>query len=289
MGIRTVGSWICGWDFHNHTNIEEDLNYFVSLNPTYQQLTRLSPFPGTALWYQLKKEGRLKNVPWEDVHFWSGTQKNLGLEEHETLNYVEHGYDLLYRTWGPSMLRRLDVELNGYDYCKKSSNPVLHDHKSVFFRKQCGMVWTLLAAMEKFAPNSIVRRRVKQTGKKYLEIIGEPTPVMQYLSKNILRLASGEYMKQLNNPSFYGPKLEPFKKYIYHKSSNENEDIPYRTEWPTKPSFKVRKDMFSENFRYFALEQMMKLKRSTSRSKSDPIIDDYLMGMVNRRAFGFGL
>jgi len=289
MGIRTVGSWICGWDFHNHSNIEEDLNYFVALNPTYQQLTRLSPFPGTELWNQLKAEGRLKDVPWDDVHFWSGTQKNLGLEEHETLNYVEHGYDLLYRTWGPSMLRRLDVQLNGYSYCMKSSNLILHDHKSVFFKKQCGMVWTMLAALERFAPNGIVRRRVKQTGKKYLDIIGEPTPIMQYLSKNILRLASDEYLKQLRNPSYYRPKVEPFKKYIYHKSSNGDQDVPYYTEWPTKPSFNVRKDMLTENLRYFALEQMMKIKRSASQSKSDAIIDEYLIGMVNHRAFGFGL
>jgi hypothetical protein len=112
---------------------------------------------------------------------------------------------------------------------------------------------------------------------------------MQYLSKNILRLASDEYRKQLRNPSFYRPKTEPFKKYIYHKASNGDEDIPYTTEWPTQPSFKVRKEMFSENLRYFALEQMIKLKRSTSKSKSDPVIDNYLMGMVNRRAFGFGL
>jgi len=151
------------------------------------------------------------------------------------------------------------------------------------------MVWTMLAALERFAPNGIVRRRVKQTGKKYLDIIGEPTPIMQYLSKNILRLASDEYLKQLRNPSYYRPKVEPFKKYIYHKSSNGDQDVPYYTEWPTKPSFNVRKDMLTENLRYFALEQMMKIKRSASQSKSDAIIDEYLIGMVNHRAFGFGL
>jgi haloalkane dehalogenase len=289
MGIRTVGSWICGWDFHNHSNIEEDLNYFVALNPTYQQLTRLSPFPGTELWYQLQEEGRLKDVPWEDVHFWSGTQKNLGLEEHETLNIVEHGYDLLYKTWGPSLLRRLDVQLDGYTYCLASSNKILRDHKSVFFKKQCGMLWTLLAAMDRFAPNGIVRRRVQQTGKKYLSVIGEPTPIMQYLSKNILRLATDEYIKQLKNPSYARPKVEPFKKYIYNKLSNGDQDFPYLTEWPTKPSFKVSRDMAMENLQYFGLEQMMKLKRSVARDKSDAVIDGYLLGMVKRRAFGFGL
>jgi len=40
------------------------------------------------------------------------------METHETLNLVEYGYDLLFRTWGPSLLRRLDVQLNGYEYLK---------------------------------------------------------------------------------------------------------------------------------------------------------------------------
>jgi len=33
----------------------------------------------------------------------------------------------------------------------------------------------------------------------------------------------------------------------------------------------------------------MKIKRSTSRGNTDSDIDDYLLGMVSDRAFGFGL
>ena len=55
MGIRTLGAWICGWDYHNHANMYEDLNYFIACKPTYQQLTRLSPFPGTELWRKLSE------------------------------------------------------------------------------------------------------------------------------------------------------------------------------------------------------------------------------------------
>jgi haloalkane dehalogenase len=289
MGIRTVGSWICGWDFHDHTNVLEDLNYFVALSPTYQQLTRLSPFPGTALWQQLRDEGRLQDVPWEDVHFWSGTQKNLGLEDHETLNMVEFGYDLLYRTWGPSMLRRLEVELNGYEYCKRSSNPLLSNHKSLFYKKQCGMVWTLLAAMERFAPNGMVRRRVRQSDKRYRSTIGEPTAVMQLLSDAVVRLAKREHAKLVFNPAYYGAKQEPFKKYVYEKDNGRRKDIPYAVEWPSKPSKEVRREMAAESLRYFFLEKAMKIKRSASRSSSDADIDDYLIGMVSDRAFGFGL
>lgn len=289
MGIRTIGSWICGWDFHDHTNILEDLNYFVALCPTYQQLTRLSPFPGTALYEQLRMENRLKNVPWEDVHFWSGTQKNLGLEDHETLNLVEYGYDLLYKTWGPSLMRRLEVELNGYAYCKQSSNRLLREHKSLFYEKQCGMLRTLLPAMERYAPNGIVRRRAKQLAKKYNAVIGEPTPIMNLVSRALMKYASNEYAELLSNPSFYHPKEEPFKRYTYEKHNGMGSEIPYRTEWPANRSWKVRKDMARESLNYFFLDKAMKVMRITSKGKSNPVIDNYLIDMVSERAFGFGL
>jgi hypothetical protein len=104
-----------------------------------------------------------------------------------------------------------------------------------------------------------------------------------------VKFATREYISQLNNPAHYRPKIEPFKKYIYNKSGAGNSDIPYMTEWPTKRSYKIWKDMTTENLRYFALEQIMRIKRSASPGKSDAIIDEYLLGMVNRHAFGFGL
>ncbi len=288
-GIRTVGSWICGWDFHNHSNIYEDLNYFVALCPTYQQLTRLSPFPGTELWTRLKEEGRLKEVAWEDVHFWSGTQKNLGLEDHETLNLVEEGYALLTNTWGPSMLRRLDVQLNGYAWCRQAANPVLRDHKSLFYKRQCGMLWTLLAAMERFAPNGIVRRRARQTDKKYRALIGEPTAVMALLSEIVVRLAGKDYSKLALDPAHYRPKEEPFKRYVYEKGSDTDGPLPYRTEWPGRPRREIRRARRGESLRYFVLEEALKARRLTARGRTDRVIDDYLIGMVSARAFGFGL
>jgi hypothetical protein len=288
-GIRTVGSWICGWDFHTHANIMEDLNYFVALYPTYQQLTRLSPFPGTPLWDRVKQEGRLKKVTWENMHFWSETQNNLGLEDHETLNLVEYGYDLLYRTWGPSIQRRLDIELDGYAHCMQSANPILRQHKALLFKKHCGMMWTFLPAMERYAPNGMVRRRARMIDKKYRSVIGEPSAVMKLLSDTVLRLASKEYARQLYNPSSFRPKEEPFKRYIYDKTNNGDSAFPYKTEWPTKPSWKVRREKDWESVRYFALEKAMKLKRMASRGQSDPLIDDFLIGLVSDRAFGFGL
>ncbi len=282
MGIRTLGAWICGWDFHNHSNIYEDLNYFVACYPTFQQLTRLSPFPGTVLYEKLMEQNRVRDVPWEDVHFWSGSQENINLETHETLNLTEYGYDLLYKTWGPSILRKLDVTLNGYEFCLKSDNPIMRDHKSLFFKHQAAILWTSIEAMDRFAPNGVVRRRVRKTDEKYRRLIGEPTPIMKYLSKIIEKRAKKFKIKNILDSFNRYPKEEPFKKYLYNKEkSTKDKRIPYKTIEPTKKPFAMK----WTKFEFLVLARLLKTIRSVKRKRSDLKVDDYIIEMVKRRNF----
>ncbi len=286
MGIRTLGAWICGWDFHNHSNIYEDLNYFVACYPTFQQLTRLSPFPGTVLYDKLMEEGRVQEVPWEDVHFWSGAQVNIALETHETLNLTEYGYDLLYKTWGPSMLRRLDVILNGYKFCMSSSNLLMRNHKSVIFKKQSALLWCLLEAMDRFAPNGPVRRRVRKIDEKYRELIGEPTPVMVLLSKAADILAKRFKKKDAFDPFNRHPKEEPFKRYTYSKNKAlTNGAIPYTTEWPTRRSFNTWASMALEDIKFHTITQVARAVRLVNARKGDPDIDQYLIETLKEKNF----
>ncbi len=287
MGIRTVGAWMCGWDFQNHTNMYEDLNYFVSLKPTYQQLTRVSPFPGTPLWEKLREDGRVRDVPWEDVHFWSGAQKNVALEAHETLNLTEYGYDLLYKTWGPSILRRLEVQMNGYDYCRRSDNPMLRRHKALFFKRQCGILWTNLPALDRFAPNGVVRRRTRKADERYRALFGEPTPIMQRLASNMERLVAVYKMRSFFDPLNRHPKEEPCKRYFYDKNGQSGSAIPYRTEID-KPTGALRTKMRRAEITQAVLSATLKAVRYGKRSKSDPVIDDYLISRIHQGWLGFG-
>ncbi|MCP4689841.1 MAG: hypothetical protein GY859_17445, partial [Desulfobacterales bacterium] len=286
MGIRTLGAWVCGWDFHDHTNIHEDLNYFVACYPTFEQLTRLSPFPGTALYDNLMEEGRVREVPWEDVHFWSGAQVNLSLESHETLNLTEFGYDLLYKTWGASMLRKMDVMLNGYQYCMKSSNAVMRNHKSVLFKQQSAMLWALLAPMDRFAPNGVVRRRVRKVDEKYRQLIGEPTPTMKLMSRVCDRLAISFKKKDVIDPHNRRPKEEPFKRYVYEKDgSTTNGAVSYRTEFPNRTSLEKRVAMKWNDFKFSVMLKLVKLVQAMQPDKGDPTVDEYLLKTVERKNF----
>jgi haloalkane dehalogenase len=286
MGIRTLGAWICGWDYHSHANMYEDLNYFVACYPTFQQLTRLSPFPGTVLYDKLEEEGRVMEVPWEDVHFWSGAQRNIALESHETLNLTEYGYDLLYKTWGASMLRKLDVLLRGYEFCLDSDNPIMRDYKSTFFKCQAAMLWNLLYAMDRFAPNGVVRRRVLKIDEKYRQLIGEPTPLMEFLGNLVDKLSIKFKKKTMFDPFNRYPKEEPYKQYLYEKRKKlKSSATPYKTRFPTRRSFKTWNSMKFNDFKFFCLTGIAKTIKRFKGSNGHKDIDNYLIDTVKRKNF----
>jgi hypothetical protein len=285
MGIRTLGAWICGWDYHNHANMYEDLNYFVACKPTYEQLTRLSPFPGTELWRKLKDQGRVMDVPWEDVHFWSGAQKNISMETHETLNLTEYGYDLLYRTWGPSMLRRFEVSLNGYEFSMNSDNPLTRENRSKLFKRSCASTWSLLGAMERFAPNGVVRRRVFKADEKFRELLGEPTKTMELISKGIEKRALKFKMKHMFDPWNRKPREEPAKIYLYNKDKSiKDDDIPYMTKYPNKIPRKIQREMRMNNFKFNLMNRFLRRMVRKKSEKSD--LDELMLDYMEKRSYG---
>ncbi|MFX1279404.1 MAG: B12-binding domain-containing radical SAM protein [Promethearchaeota archaeon] len=287
MGIRTLGAWICGWDYHSHANMYEDLNYFIACKPTYQQITRLSPFPGTELWRKLKEQGRVCEVPWEDVHFWSGAQKNISLETHETLNLTEYGYDLMYRTWGPSMLRRLEVTLNGYEYCLNSDNLLMQEHRSELFKRSSVINWSMLGAMDRFAPNGVVRRRVQKADERFRDLIGEPTPMMELIRRSVEESAVKFKMKHLFDPFGRKPREEPAKRYLYNKDKSiKDDDIPYITEYPNKLPKHIRKDMKRSNFKYKFINKFLNYKFRVKSTKRLSELDEFVLENIRGQTYG---
>jgi hypothetical protein len=209
---------------------------------------------------------------------------NTNLETHETLNLTEYGYKLLYETWGPSLLRRLDVVLNGYEYWMKSDNETMRKHKTKLFRQQAALTMVISSAMYRFAPNGVVRRRVEKMRQRYKEVIGEPTPCMKVADRYTNFVATRWKKKDHFNPFNQYPKEEPFKRYIYDKQ-NTNGEIPYRTEYPQTKGLRTRFQMFREVARFKALAFALMSVKKLLFWKSDPELDDYLIEAVRHRTF----
>jgi hypothetical protein len=234
-GIATIGAWILGFDFQNRDNLVEDLEGFIALEPTFQQLTRLCPFPGTPLWKEMSEQGRIdpKTVTTESISFFGGGgMMPLGFYDHEIMNTIESGYTKLYETWGSSIFRQWKVVLNGYEYCRDHPDPGIR--KRVMFHKKTAMeLYPLIYAQEVYAPNTTVRKRVRDELARYRALLGEPTRAQRWLEKLVLKKARKAVLREIVQPINLYPKEEPFKRYEYHRK-NQPGECPYTVTYPRR-------------------------------------------------------
>ena len=237
VGICTTGAWMAGFDFQTRGNIQEDLQEFIGLAPVWQQLTRVCPFPGTPLWKQLKKEGRIRNdVSWEEVSFYGGgglPPKNFN--DHEIMEIIERGYNQLYETHGASIARLCHVSMLGYEYCieNRHRNRWLSD-RAILHKRQAMTVYPLLKPMEIFAPNSIVRKRMKDHRRMYNRLFGEPPTFLKSMEKVLLGVSGLTRLADLLYPQDNVMLEEPYTRYIYDKPAPRWPECPYTIKTPHK-------------------------------------------------------
>jgi len=216
-GIGTIGAWILGFDFQTRENVEQDLSAFINLEPTFQQLTRLCPFPGTPLWADLAKEGRIDppNVPIEAISFFGGGGMiPQHFYDHEVMEIIERGYNKLYETWGACMFRQFKIVLNGYEYCSTHEDPIIRK-RARLHQRMATEIYPLTLAMEMFAPNGTVRKRVRDERTRYVRLHGEPSTAQKVLEHIVLRKARKAAQQEREQPVNFNPKQEPYKRYDY--------------------------------------------------------------------------
>jgi hypothetical protein len=235
VGIATTGAWMVGFDFQTRENIEEDLQDFIDLAPTLQQLTRVCPFPPTPLWRMLKDEGRIReDVKWEDISFYGGGGMVLSnFYEHEISEIIERGYRLLYETHGASIARTLHVNLMGYEYCMENRHRNKYLEDRAFYNKRLAYgIFPMLKALEIYAPNSTVRKKMKDLRRMYIRLLGEPNG-FQTMIERALTLRSGvAKLTDVLYPADNSLVEEAFKKYTYKKPAPAYPECPYSVAYP---------------------------------------------------------
>lgn len=234
-GIATIGAWMCGFDFQTRDNMEEDLQSFIALEPTFQQLTRLCPFPGTPLWREMAEQGRIdpSEVSCESISFFGGgglTPKHF--HDHEIMEIVERGYTTLYETWGACFFRLWKVHINGFEYCHNHSDPIIR-RRAEFHRMMASELYPLTHAMEIFSPNGTVRKRIRDQRARYFRLLGPPTVGQRVLERVVLRKARKAAKQELSLPANVSPKVEPYKRYDYHRQTAPG-DCPYTVTHPRR-------------------------------------------------------
>lgn len=268
-GITTVGSWIGGWDFHTKENIGPDLEYFMSCKSTQSQLLPLFPIPGTTLFERLKEEGRLDQANQAKSYFGrtAGVEEwRKNFTEAEIGLIVESAHNKLYQENGPTIMRQLRVNLNGYTFCKNSSHPALRDHRADYHKTICTNKYPFIKACEFFAPNAKVKADIAQIREEYIEAFGQPSTAEEIRSDYIF--LKGSLSKILSVIGQHPPEEEPFRRYTYDKMDKGEAEMPYQVEYPRedKQYELVKRRIGNETM---LLNKVVDLLESSDLSKED--------------------
>lgn len=189
-GIETIGSMILGFDFHTPENIEKDIDYFVDLKPMFYQVGPLTPCPGTKLYEEFTRDGRLKsNYSYQHFHLW----KDDGIDyKHFGEGGIKQWFDLAHEKLrtvnGPPTLQFAELNFRGYE--------TLKDHSSEYLRfqaeqsRQLGAgAMPLVRAIGKNAPSPAVKARVRDL-EAMADRLTDPAPMAMRVVGKVVELVA---------------------------------------------------------------------------------------------------
>jgi radical SAM superfamily enzyme YgiQ (UPF0313 family) len=230
VGIKTIGSMILGLDIQNGENIVADEDYFVELNPTFQQISILTVEPHTPIARVYQKQNARK-YPWENYHLYGQTYEPRNFTFDQLLSRVDQLYRRLYRENGPSITRALRCNLNGYRYCSRSRNPLLHNAKAMFFLRRIKSYAPLLRACIEFAPTDRVRENLCNLEKEITGVIGPLSATRKAYSNQVVRRAERQFRQQgEGDPPL---RKDDFRRYKYLEAARRPKVAkPYEVEYP---------------------------------------------------------
>lgn len=191
-GITTVVSFIVGFDEQNPENIQQDVEYLLSIPASAIQVAPLVPLPCTRLMSELAEAGRLicPDDP-EQYHIRSFVHKHPSFARQEVLDLIDRIYRESYRLNGPYPTRILETYLNGF--LNFSDRPEdVGTSRGRFFERQCRSLAPVLLAATVLAPSSTVRKKLQALQARHTAVFGTPHWRDRLLSLAILLMALKE-------------------------------------------------------------------------------------------------
>jgi len=250
-GISVLASLILFTEKHDKNTIWEDVDFVTSLNPDYVQFSPLGPIPGTKLYDDYEKQGKLiKNIPYESQH----GQKQIWFHHpffsrDESEDFLRLAFERDYKRNGASMLRAIKTILEGYVYCRNHPDERIR-RRSKEYKKRLKMTRYLLTASTIFVQNRQSDALLREIKKSYRSQFGRMNLPVRAASLLVVFFSIKEYIRcrifsDLRVPkTSYRPlnkvwedKVEPAKAPYADRAKPK---IPYR--WIAQPAYSLIRD-----------------------------------------------
>ena len=115
-GIRVLGSTIVGMEHHTPLNIHEEIEQAVAHDTDFHQFMLYTPIPGTELYQQMEREGKLlEDVDLADIHGqWKFNWRHPYISRDESKVLLDGAFRRDFERNGPSLFRICRTTFEGW-------------------------------------------------------------------------------------------------------------------------------------------------------------------------------
>lgn len=191
-GIKTIGSLMLGFNFHNQQTIHEDISYLISLEPTFAPFAICCPIPSTPYYERMKRKGRIISNDWNLYNGFHCVIDHPNFTPKELEEILHRAYQRDFTHLGPSILRALEVDFLGYQRFKNKSDDSSRK-RAEFFRKRLFYEMALLPIIKDLLGPTMISNRVDDLSARISREITNYT-FMHFIGTNYIRL-----MRSLRN------------------------------------------------------------------------------------------
>ena len=208
-GIKLLGSTIVGMEHHTPENIGDEIDYAIAHETDFHQFMLYTPVPGTPLFGEMERQGRLLPVDLADIH-----GQHLFNFEHPAISraqsgvFLDRAFQRDFEMNGPSLYRICRTTLAGWKRYK--------DHPDLRIRRRFewearqlkstynAMLWAMERRLR--STNAAISARIKALRREIEEEFGTAARLPARLLGPLLSWSTRREERRLARGRTYEPR-----------------------------------------------------------------------------------
>jgi radical SAM superfamily enzyme YgiQ (UPF0313 family) len=210
-GIKLLGSTIVGLEHHTPENITQEIEYAVSHCTDFHQFMLYTPVPGTPLFEQVTREGRMLNqVDLADIHGqFKFNFRHAAISRDQSKQFLDWAFRFDFDRNGPSLFRICETIFQGWKRYRNCADARVRERMTYEALKLRTTYNAALWAMEKRLKNTnaVVAARIRALRRDIEHEFGLATRALRMVTGPILLWSSRREDRQLAAGKTYEPPM----------------------------------------------------------------------------------
>lgn len=207
-GVSVLTSAILFLESHTEETLWEDVRFVAGLRPDYLQFMELAPLPGTALYRDYEREGRLcliDEVPYKERHGRSRIWfRHPRFPIGEAAGLVRKAFEYDYRVNGASLIRAVQTAMWGYEYAAAHDDARVRN-RTGGFRSFLDSARLFMFPAKLFAANPATRELLAALDESFRKRF----PAATFKQRLLSGLAAVLALKTAVKNRFWGDVIQP--------------------------------------------------------------------------------